>query len=59
VPAGPGRVPEIAPGDQRWFVHHTKAAILGEIEQVGWNLSSVAVRSSHRDWLQVIARRPS
>ena len=56
VPAGQTRVPERADGHQRWFVHHTEPGLLEAVATVGWEVISSAVRSSTRDWLQVVAK---
>lgn len=55
APAGRDRVAEIAEGERRWFVHHTEERLLAAVAAVGWQVVSSAVRSSTRDWLQIVA----
>ena len=57
VPAGPARRPEIAPGEQRWFAHHEPEALTTAVARAGFVIEWSTVRSSHRDWLQVLARK--
>lgn len=41
----------------RWFVHRPKAALLETITKVGFRLEEQEIRTSHRTWIQLIARR--
>ncbi|MCP3880872.1 MAG: class I SAM-dependent methyltransferase [Sulfitobacter sp.] len=58
VPAGRSRRPDMPAGTRRWFVHHDSDRILDIIRSRGWSLQEVSVRSSHRDWLQILAHTP-
>lgn len=55
VPAGPCRVPALQPGQQRWFVHHRQEQIEAAVADTGWRLEHRSLRSSHREWFQMIA----
>jgi len=56
APAAAARMPQMPTGEQRWFVHHTEPGLADALEMAGFELIETSVRSSHRDWLQVIAR---
>ncbi len=58
VPAGKSRRPDMPPGTRRWFVHHDNEPLLDIIQSRGWNPQEVSMRSSHRDWTQIIAHTP-
>lgn len=58
TPVGPSRTPEIKMNHGRWFVHHDQETLTATVATVGWHMTWSAVRSSHRDWLQVLATKP-
>ena len=39
----------------RWFVHHDEAALLAQLATAGFTVTWRARRTSHRDWLMVLA----
>ncbi len=39
----------------RWFVHHDQDALLALLRQAGFTVESATRRTSHRDWLMVLA----
>jgi SAM-dependent methyltransferase len=41
----------------RWFVHRDREALLGQIAGAGFEVLTVTEKSSHREWIQVLARR--
>ena len=45
------------PGYQRWFVLHRLEPVTGQLHDAGFELVSFSRRSTHRDWLQLRARR--
>lgn len=54
------RVPYAKPGPfpgplHRWFVHHDEGALLAQLREAGFTVTSSTRRSSHRDWLMVLA----
>ena len=57
APASRSRVPKMEGGARRWFVHHDRDHLLEALRSRSWELLDVSIRSSHRDWLQVMARR--
>ena len=57
VPAGPARVPALEAGQRRWFVHHRQEQIGAAMSEAGWRMEHESIRSSHRQWLQVIAAK--
>jgi len=58
VPAAGALVPEMPDGIRRWFVHHDKDELVDTLRSRNWELLEMSLRSSHRDWLQVVARTP-
>ena len=56
VPYDPATGPTSAPL-HRWFVHHQPEALVKALENAGWSVESVDRRTSHRDWVMVLARR--
>lgn len=56
APAAAARMPTMPSGEQRWFVHHTERRLSDALQLGDFELIETSVRSSHRDWLQVIAR---
>jgi SAM-dependent methyltransferase len=42
---------------RRWFVHHDREALLGLLDAAGFDVVTARERTSHRRWLQVLARR--
>lgn len=59
VPAGPARVPALVADQQRWFVHHRQQHIETAVSEAGWRIEHESLRSSHRQWLQVVAAKPA
>lgn len=59
APAAKAKVPDMPIDEQRWFVHHTEESVREVMAKRGWQLVEVSVRSSHRDWLQILARTPN
>jgi SAM-dependent methyltransferase len=45
------------PSHQRWYVLHRIEAVTGQLSDAGFDILSFSRRSSHRDWLQLCARR--
>ncbi len=59
APAAKAKVPDMPIDEQRWFVHHTEDKLRSAIGSCGWEVLEVSTRPSHRDWLQVLARKPA
>lgn len=54
------RVPYASPSPvggplHRWFVHHDEEALLEQLARAGFTVTWSARRTSHRDWLMVLA----
>src|SRR5215469_684940 len=45
------------PSRQRWYVLHRLEPVTGQLRDAGFELMSFSRRSTHRDWLQLRARR--
>ena len=58
VPAVGSRVPRLARGHRRWFVHHDEGEVAAGLTARGWRIVHRSVRSSHRQWIQLIAAKP-
>lgn len=41
---------------RRWFVHHERPALLGLLAAAGFETQQVSEHTTHRHWLQVLAR---
>jgi SAM-dependent methyltransferase len=54
--AVPYASPQAHPGElSRWFVHHEQEVLLRLIGDAGFMVDRVTVRSTHRNWLMVLA----
>jgi len=55
------KVPYATPHDhrgpeERWFVHHPETVLLGLLRDSGFTVTATSRRTTHRDWLMVLAR---
>ena len=39
----------------RWFVHHDEPSVLERVGTAGFTVTRTARRTSHRDWIMVLA----
>ena len=53
----PYGIPQDHPGPRdRWFVHHPEEVLLAHVADAGFTVTRTAKRSTHRDWLMLLAR---
>jgi SAM-dependent methyltransferase len=48
-----------AGGLRRWYAHREPQAVLQALADAGFEICEQGIRTSHRTWIQIVARRPA